>query len=50
MALTLGLVPAGLCASSEQEPITLRFIYGKNNLTDDLATNPMFLQIQEKPT
>jgi putative aldouronate transport system substrate-binding protein len=34
--------------SSSQEPITITAIYGKHDLTDDLATNPMFVSIQEK--
>lgn len=30
------------------EKITLNFIYGKNDLTDDLATNPIFTELEEK--
>lgn len=46
LTLTLGLIPA--FAAAEQEPITLKVIYGKHDLTDDLAANPLFVQIQEK--
>lgn len=46
VALLVGMLPA--LALAEQEPVTIKVIYGKHDLTDDLATNPMFIKMQEK--